>query len=123
MPLTIRTIDKEPGDPVFYEEDFRTLIENHMLYIRTYQGTTTTGIPGSECVRFIGDFYGLLKNRGYAPEKHYLMMRVNGFNSSSDFGMDEERFRINEQTNFQLVIPNESIIQNFVDQYKVSRKK
>lgn len=74
-------------DDIYFSEEIRNLIESNLIYFRE----TTEGyinITPHETIKFDGDLYRLLNEHGINKKYHYLIMRVNGFVSSSDYTGD-----------------------------------
>lgn len=73
------------GSDVFYNEDFRIVLENHLQYFRNLSSSTTIKVENEDSYRWHGDFYGLLTFLNIKPYMHWFIMRLNGLESSTDF--------------------------------------
>jgi hypothetical protein len=66
---------------VYYDEDFRAVLEDHMTILQTYTNTVKVAIQPGDAATFVNDFYGLMAYLGEPPQRHWLLMRMMGFTS------------------------------------------
>lgn len=109
MAFTIATLKRSPGDSVMYEPEFRTILETHLQIMRYSPATQRIPIGPEKIHQYEGDFYGLLADQGISLDKHWIYMRVNGFESSSQFGQ-QAHDNYNRHIDFTLLIPPDDIL-------------
>jgi hypothetical protein len=83
-------------EDAYYSEGFMQVIEDHLSYLRSYDGVVVNQLTNTQCVKYQGDFFGLLNDLKIDKRYHYAVMRVNDLFSPADFTGD-----IN-----QIVVPN-----------------
>ncbi len=86
MAFALSNQAKDPGDSVYYDPRFRTVIETHLPILRTAPSTQRQRISPDMIHRYEGDFYGLLIELGVSFQFHWIFMRVNGLESPNQFG-------------------------------------
>lgn len=74
----------DPGDDLFYDSDFRNVLEDHMTYLRD-NFSQVKMISPDQSYQWRGDMFGLLDVLGYARQYHWLIMRLNQFTSPLQF--------------------------------------
>lgn len=93
MPALLDTIDNF-GQPIYYSERFRQMVEDHLLIIRDMSTTTTKIITEDDWAtlyRYVGDFNGFLSALNIQPKYHWTIMRINGFRSRFDLTTEVTR--------------------------------
>ena len=93
----------------WYGRDFRNVIETQLGNLRT-RGATVHAISESEGYHHRGDIYSLLTSRNVISKYHWIVMRVNKFYSPLAY----------DGSAFDLLIPNEDLINNIWDLYRTS---
>lgn len=76
----------------FYAPGFLKIIEDHLTQLRTDSNTTIRQITNVQCVKYQGDFFGLLLDLNISPQYHHAIMRVNNMYSAADFVGDVNQF-------------------------------
>jgi hypothetical protein len=71
----------EPGAPVFYDQAFRNVLEDHLTLLRSSERTRERSVEPMVAYKFEGDFFGLLAHHGIQPYLHWVIMRLNGMTS------------------------------------------
>jgi hypothetical protein len=69
----------------FYSDDFLKLIEDHLTELRKDPRTVIRQISNVQCVKYQGDFFGLLLDLQIQPQYHHAVLRVNNLLSAADF--------------------------------------
>lgn len=87
MAFTIIAQMEKPGPSMFYDPEFRHILEMHMNQLRTMYAVRKP-LPTEKLYQFEGDFSGFLMEEGYGLEMHWLMMRVNGMTNPQQFGKE-----------------------------------
>jgi hypothetical protein len=85
MAFTIMQQMEKPGPSMFYEPEFRHLLEMHMNQLRTMYSVRKELRP-EQIYQYEGDFAGFLFEEGYGLETHWLMTRLNGMTNPNEFG-------------------------------------
>ena len=73
------------GPDFFYDPDFMATLESHMDFFKTHPRTTVIQINPEQSAIYDGDFYGYLTKVGIPAQYHWVIMRLNGMYSSTDF--------------------------------------
>lgn len=76
-----------PGPDLFYDSDFRNVLEDHMTFLRQNYCQTVVLAP-DEAYQWRSDFFGLLQAKGIPRQYHWLMMRINNYTSPNQFPED-----------------------------------
>jgi len=89
MAFTVTTLSRSSENTaVYYDPEFRTVLESHMQLFRTHPSTQASPIGPDKIHQYEGDFYGLLGELGILMEHRWLYMRVNGMMNPNEFGRD-----------------------------------
>lgn len=67
--------------PIYYDADFRVILESHLEYFRTNPNTLVTDIAPIDADKYRGDMWGLLLSKNVPAYLHWLVMRLAGFTS------------------------------------------
>lgn len=86
MAFNISKLARKPGDPLFYDPDFRLVIEMHLPLLRQDRSMQQVPIEGDQLSKYAGDFYGLLSSMSVPLEHQWTVMRINGLDASHQFG-------------------------------------
>lgn len=98
MPIEQYLLDTGPA--IFYDEAFRSVLEDHLTFLRNHETTTSFVVTAIEAMRFQCDFYGLLESKGVSKHMHYVTARVNNIKSSVDFYGET----------LEILLPNEDLV-------------
>lgn len=71
------------GNPVYYDPQFRILVESFIPSIRNDPRRHTVTITQDMTYRYAGDLIGLLDNLNVPRDYHWLVMRLNNMNDIS----------------------------------------
>lgn len=90
MTMTVQALQNSPGELLFYDEDWMTLIETHLPCLRLDANSSVLNVDPHLVNMFRGDFYGLLMNLStpIPPKYHYVILRANGFTNPLDYPLD-----------------------------------
>lgn len=72
-------------EPVYTEPGFIQVIEDNLNIIRTNPNNRVVFIRGNVLQRNMYDLYTLMRDLNIPAEYHYVTMRINGYESPSDF--------------------------------------
>ena len=78
-----KTIDNS-GPDIWYDTEFRITLEQHLHFLRNSDNNTSVE----------GNFHGLLYKNNIPSYLHWIITRMNGLDSSTDFKEDITRFII-----------------------------
>lgn len=120
MAFTIMTLMAKPGPDLFYDQRFRTMVENHINILR-YQDAIVEDIPDNHYYQYEGDFYGYLVSRKIQPELHWVYLRVNGMMNPNEFGKDL-RDPLEKRIVPKFIRPHDSVLSRIQQMY-ISIKK
>lgn len=85
MTLSVVSLREDPGEDVYYNEDFRRMIEQHRIYLQSADGIDTRVVPDGEAWRWRYDFYGLLNYMDVPEYLRWIYLRVNNMHNPGDF--------------------------------------
>lgn len=80
-------------DPTFYDPNFISLLESHLTYLRTTGNIRQVVVTEHQLYKYEGDLYGLLDDLSIEKKYHYIVGRVNFYESSNNF-TGENRYLI-----------------------------
>ena len=58
---------------------------DHMTYLRSLPSTKTTVVSDYQCIKYEGDFWGLLQDLGVPPQYHPFVTVFNGYTNPFDY--------------------------------------
>lgn len=94
------------GVAIFYDPEFRKVIEAHIPYMRNMATQFPLKLTDSDANRYDGDFYGLLVKLGSVPAYlHWITLRLNGMTSPHEYTRDMKI----------LLVPDPNFIQKLQD--------
>lgn len=85
MTLSIHQLQRQNGADVYYDADFRVMIETHLTHLREHEKTQTVVVDEHRVYRQESDFYGLLLELDVQTKYHWIILRVNGYEHPSDY--------------------------------------
>lgn len=94
---------RSQGPNVFYTNDFRIVLENHLQYFRNNSSTVTKRIEPIDAHRWQGDFYGLLAYLNIDNYMHWYIMRLNGIESSDSFNTIINQILLPDPTEIEMI--------------------
>ena len=101
---TLATTLQQDGAAIYYTDSFRTMIEFNLQWLLTSTYISTMAINNHDAYVYEYDLFGLLTSMSIPWQLHWIIMRLNGLNSSEEFTAD--------MTN--LYLPTEAVITNMV---------
>jgi len=96
--VDIDNLSIDPGPSIHYSLEFRSVLEDHMTYLRSHQDTTLLTLEPNEAAKWRSDLFGILTTKQVPAKYHWVIMRANSMLSPTDF---------NEETT-TLIIPSYS---------------
>lgn len=112
MSASINSLMVREGPGLFYTQAFRNVLEDHLEYLRNHQNTEALPIEDHPSHKYEGDFYGLLQHYRIKAEHRWLVMRLSGLTSPTDYHGQVT----------QAVIPSETEVNKIVQLYRASEK-
>lgn len=119
MAFTILEQTGNGGSGMFYEPEFRQIVETH-LNILKLTNSVTEEIKQELFWQYEGNFYGYLTEIGVQPELHWIYLRVNNMENPNQFAW-EVRDPLDKKYNPTLLKPNDNVI-GIIQKYYLSRK-
>lgn len=108
MSLSVRSYREDPGEDVYYDPNFKLMIEQHRIYLQNADGYVDRVLDPGTARRWRFDFYGLLEDLGIPENLRWIFLRVNDYTHPSEY--DETRVTIR--------VPNPSAIEKLVALYR-----
>jgi hypothetical protein len=109
------SIDKQmpdDGPMVMYDETFRSVLEDHMSYLKRHPQTERVDIQNHIANKHHGDFIGVMQWYDIPPSLHWIVMRVNGFSSPMQYSSDMTT----------MLVPSNGIIDRIVKVHRANHK-
>lgn len=88
--------------------NYYVLLETHIPYLKTHEQTQYVEVTGQQAEMYRGDFHGLLDSLRVNKKYHYIVTRVNGLLSSTDY----------DGVTTGIYVPNPSTISSFLATYE-----
>lgn len=101
------------GPAVYYNGDFRNVLETHLKYLREHSDTVVLGLEPHDTYKYEGDLNGLLRKLGIPNQYHWLVMRMNDFNTVTEI----------DNTTTSLLYPSTQLINEIRIRYMTTLKK
>ena len=71
--------------PLYRSAEFKLLIENHLPYLTSIDGTTLAPLEPMDMLVYRGNLYGYLRHKNVNPNHFWTIMRINGWHTPSEF--------------------------------------
>ena len=78
----------------FATESYKRLMDDHFSLIKNLTSNRVIAIKPYEAIKYKGDFYGLLRNSMVDDSVMYISMKINGYNSFSQYEGERTEFTI-----------------------------
>ncbi len=98
--MDIDNYSHDEGPSIFYDEDFRAVVEAHVDYLRNHSETKILFLEPHIVYRYEFDMFGLMLHYGIPSYMHWIVLRINNLYSMTGFPKDIG----------QLTVPSESSI-------------
>jgi len=72
------------GDSTWYSPDFRTVLEDHMTYLRNHPDTQVQVVDASALIKYRFDMFSLFFFYRAEAYTHWVIMRMNEYNSPTE---------------------------------------
>lgn len=110
--MLIDSLMQDDGASIYYDEDFRNVLEDHMTYLRALSSTTTLALDVGKVYKYEHDLFGLLADYGIPMQLHWVVMRLNKMSTPTDLRQDQTA----------LLIPDASVVDKIRQSHMSSRK-
>lgn len=75
--MQIDSIATSSGTDIYYDQNFRNILEDHMTFLRTSNELNVLNVEPSMAYKYEGDLFGLLFHYNIIFEQHWIIMRLN----------------------------------------------
>lgn len=99
------------GPTIYYDEDFRNVMEDHMTLLRTSATTQVIAVDPGKAYKYEFDLWGFLTEYNVPVELHWIAMRMNQMTSPMDFGPAVET----------MLIPDPGVISKIQQSHSTTR--
>lgn len=120
MALTVTALLADAGDALYYDPDFRNVLETHMLLLRRL-GVAREVIANDLVYQFEGNFYGYLVARGVPAYLHWVYLRVNNMVHPNEFGK-AMRDPNNRAVRVEYITPDSNLLANIRSLYLTKKE-
>jgi hypothetical protein len=110
--MLIDNIATNPGPDIYYNQNFRVVLEDHMTYLRNHSETISVGVTAAQAFKYEGDLAGLLFQLNIPAYLHWVIMRINKMNSPIELSKDCR----------YLFTPNPSVVERLRATYSTQNK-
>ncbi len=110
--MLVDALMTDPGPNIYYDTDFRNVLEDHMTYLRHHPQTRVVTLEPGKIYKNEFDFFGLLSEYSIEPWMQWVVMRMNYLSSPLD-----ELKNLNE-----LLIPDPTIIERIRQSYATTSR-
>jgi hypothetical protein len=86
--MSINDLLIDMGPDIYYDPNFRNVLEDHMTFLRTHPKTALFTLTPDEAYQWRGDLFGLLLAKNRPAQFHWLIMRLNNYTSPTQFKQD-----------------------------------
>lgn len=111
MPMPVDNLMRDAGPSIYYDPDFRNVLEAHMTVLRQ-TSTEQIVVEAAAAYKYEFDFFSLLFYHGVPAYLHWIVMRMNNFTSPTD----------NKRDIGNLILPDQRVVSRILSSHKTSRK-
>jgi hypothetical protein len=113
MVTAVNDLAVNPGDPWYYRQGWKAVVEDHLELLRSGAGSEPKVVTDTDRYRYRADFYAYLRDACNIQERHYyyVVLRMNGMYSPLEFG-DEH---------LAILIPSKPVIEKIMTLYRTSK--
>lgn len=109
---SINDLMPDDGPSIYYDARFRQVLEDHMTYLRQHPQTETMDVNNQVANKHHGDFTGVLQSYNIPPHLHWVVSRLNGFTSPSQYRSDQTR----------ILVPSNGALDRLVTVHRANHK-
>lgn len=92
--MSVNELMISQGPSIYYSNEFRNVLEDHMSFLRADQGTRVVAVDPGLAYRYEHDLYSYLRNANVEANIHWLVMRMNGMTTPMEFGPEYQLLAI-----------------------------
>lgn len=112
MAASIQNLMNRDGEKITYTLAYRQMIEDHLAYLRNQNSNEIITIRPDVGWRYHGDLHGVLNHYEFDWDMHWIIMRVNNYQSAHEFDYQDQ----------ELIIPSSTVISDLTKQHRARRK-
>lgn len=116
MAFTVKSKARAPGDSVYYDPKFRTLLETHIPMLRGMYRARAHPVSPDLIHKYEGDFYGLLGELNVSMDLYWVYLRINRMEHPHQFG-EQLRDPYVRKYGFNLILPPREIFDDLRMKY------
>lgn len=109
--MSIDELAFDEGAPVYYDDGFRNVIEDHMSLLRARGDTKTKLVEPGRAYKYEADFYGLLQFLDVPTALHWTVLRMNGYTSPMQYRPEV----------LSILVPNPDVIEQMRSSHMSTR--
>lgn len=113
MAMPINALMMNEGETVYYDDDFRRMLETHSIWLKDQPETRVLPIDPHTAMKYKGDLFGLLNSMRILPQYHYAVMVINEIPGPQS----------NTEQLKSLIIPDSGFLDVLRARYKIVSKK
>lgn len=113
MTLSLVAYQADPGEAVYFDEGWQTVVETHLPILRLDTNTQALPIDPHDAYMFRGDFFSLMQVYKIPAKYHYIALRANNLTSPMDYREDM----------INLIMPGDQIIESLRKIYQTLSSK
>ena len=110
--MNINDLSFDAGPSIYYKDDFRAVLEDHMSFLREHKSTSQLYVDANKAYKYEHDLFGFLANASVGAHLHWVIMRMNKMTSPMEFTLGTE----------VLLIPDVGLIDKIRQSHMSSRK-
>jgi len=107
----INSLAIDEGASIYYDDGFRNVIEDHMTYLRNRTDTGVKVVEPGRAYKYEADFYGLLQFLLVPTELHWVVLRMNGYTSPTQYRPEK----------LSVIVPNPDVIEQMRSSHMSTR--
>lgn len=73
-----------PGQDIWYDPIFKAVLEDHLSYLKDHPNTQVQILEPNSVIKYRFDLYSLFRFYGIDQQYHWLVMRLNNFETPID---------------------------------------
>ena len=77
---------------------------DHMTYLKTRPTLDTIKVSDHQCIKFEGDFWGLLQDMGVPSQYHPFVAAFNGYSHPSDYRGTQDMVKIPDLQAMEVIL-------------------
>lgn len=85
MAMTINSLMSNSGSDIYYDPDFRAVLDTNMNFLRNHPKTRSIAIVARDSYKYTGDLAGLLTQYNVEAGLHWIVMRMNNLLSPAAY--------------------------------------